>query len=155
MHQELFQVLEEAIELELNVAELYLFFSYHFPEDNDFWWKLALEEKNHAALLKSGQQYFVEANLFPEEILSCKLDILIRINQKIKNFITKFQETPPCRETALQVALELEQSAGEVHFQTAMEILPTSKALEMFQYLNRDDKDHAARIQAYMQTRGL
>lgn len=155
MNLELPKILTESLELELNVAELYLLFSYLFPEDNYFWWKLAIEEKNHAALLRSGQQYFIDANLFPEEILSSKLDNLIKTNQKIINLISKFEIDPPSRITALQVALELEQSVGEFHFQAAMEVLPQSKALKVFQHLNRDDRDHAIRIQTYKQTKGL
>ncbi len=155
MDTELTHILDEAIQLELNVAELYLLFSHQFPEDTDFWWKLALEEKNHAALLRSGQQYFIDVNLFPKEIIPCKLELLLRTNQKVKDLISKFQETPPSWESALQLALEIEQSAGELHFQAAMEIEPSSKALKLFQYLNQDDKDHAQRIQNYMKNKGL
>jgi len=48
-------LIEKAIQLELNVAELYIRFHKLFPSDASFWWKLAIEEKNHAALLKTLQ----------------------------------------------------------------------------------------------------
>jgi len=53
MSQNFGQLIREAIQLEFNVADLYLFFHRLFPEDAGFWWSLVIEEKNHAALLKT------------------------------------------------------------------------------------------------------
>jgi len=65
MDDNLTKLLEEAILLELHVSKLYLLFSKLFPEDADFWWQICLEEKNHAALLKSGKTLFCHRNFFP------------------------------------------------------------------------------------------
>ncbi len=35
----------------------------------DFWWQLANEERNHAALLQSGKDEFVQQSLFPAQML--------------------------------------------------------------------------------------
>ncbi len=56
MSQNFSQLIREAIQLELNVAKLYLLFHDLFPEDGDFWWQLVIEEENHAALLKTVEQ---------------------------------------------------------------------------------------------------
>ncbi len=48
-----------------------------------------------------------------------------------------------------------EESAGEQHFQEAMEQKAASKALEIFQYLNNEEHDHARRICQYMQQCGM
>ena len=55
MDKELSRILDESIQLELNVADLYLSFCHAFAEDKDFWSHLAEEEGNHAALLRSGK----------------------------------------------------------------------------------------------------
>jgi hypothetical protein len=39
------QFIDEAIQLELNAAEIYLIFSEAIPEDANFWATLAWEEK--------------------------------------------------------------------------------------------------------------
>ncbi len=44
MNKKLSQLIDELIELELNVAKIYMFFSDTFSEDSDFWWQLGLEE---------------------------------------------------------------------------------------------------------------
>jgi ferritin len=48
------------------------------------------------------------------------------------------------------VALKMEMSAGELHFQHTMSRPADSKVLKLFQTLNQDDKDHAKRIRDYM-----
>ena len=56
MGQNFDQLIQEAIQLELNIAKLYLLFHQLLPEDSTFWWKLVIEEENHAALLKTIEQ---------------------------------------------------------------------------------------------------
>jgi hypothetical protein len=46
-------------------------------------------------------------------------------------------------------AIEIEESAGEVHFQQAMEKKADSTYLETLQKLNLEDRDHAQRIRTY------
>jgi hypothetical protein len=53
------------------------------------------------------------------------------------------------------VALELEESAGEAHFQDAMEHPPTSPLMELFQMFTGDDKKHASRIRTHMRDKGI
>ncbi|MCG6533786.1 MAG: hypothetical protein L7F78_03655, partial [Syntrophales bacterium LBB04] len=60
MQNDFLQVVDEAVTLELNISELYLYFYHSFPDDSDLWWKLALEEKNHGALLRSGREHFIK-----------------------------------------------------------------------------------------------
>ncbi|MEA3487197.1 MAG: hypothetical protein U9R20_06020 [Thermodesulfobacteriota bacterium] len=74
MDKDFSYLIEESINLELNIADLYFLFHELFPEDADFWWRLVLEEKNHAALIRSGKKYFEPVNKFPRNLLhhSCK-----------------------------------------------------------------------------------
>ena len=58
-------------------------------------------------------------------------------------------------EEALRLALRLEDSAGESHFQLVMENEADTPAAKLFQKLNEDDKDHSRRIRMYAERRGL
>ena len=153
---ELHKLIEEAIQLELNVAEIYLSFHHRFPEDAGFWWKLVIEEKNHAALLRSGEQNFLDAGMFPHELVSTSLETLINVNNELKNILEQEGENPPSRAAAFSLAIRLEESAGEVHFQHAMQQAENpSDAIKLFQSLNESDKNHADRIRNYMQINGI
>ena len=150
------QLIEEAIKLELNVAEIYLSFHNRFPEDAGFWWKIAIEEKNHAALLRNGKQFFLDAGMFPDNLVGDSLEALIEANNDLENIIRQEKEAPPSRAVAFNLALKLEESAGEIHFQHAMQQAKhPSEAILLFQSLNEGDKDHAERIRNYMRLNGI
>ena len=75
---------------------------------------------------------------------------LIDAINKVKTCIRNFSTDKPTREKAFMAAIEIEESAGEVHFQEAMEKKADSTYLETLQKLNLEDRDHAERIRAYM-----
>jgi hypothetical protein len=139
--------IEEAIKLELNVSNLYHLFSMTFPEDKEFWWKLEIEEKNHASLLKSGLSFF-EQNLFPQEILPERIEALQSSNLKVKRIAESFN-SKWTRIQALDSAIDLENSAGELHYQNFMNSPNNSEIAAIFQKLNGYDKDHSRRILDY------
>lgn len=155
MSDDLTRLAEEAIELELNFSELYLSFHKAFPEDADFWWRLVLEEQNHAALIKSAKEFFMSLKEFPADFLPSSLETLAATNQELLALRKKHRNAPPSRKEAFQMALTLEESAGEIHLQNAMAKPPDSRILEIFQKLNRDDKDHSSRIREYMEENGI
>ena len=156
MSENLLQLIEEATLLELNVAEIYLSFHHRFPEDASFWWKLAIEEKNHAALLRNGKQYFLSAGMFPEELVCNSLEAITNANKELKNILRQEEDAPPSRAVAFNLAMKLEELAGEIHFQHAMQqVKHPSEAIKLFQSLNEDDKDHADRIRNYMRQHGI
>jgi len=144
------QLLDEAIELELNMGSLYRIFHHAFPEDADFWWTLNLEEQNHAALLRSGKDYFQPLKKFPGALLTAPLERIRALNVKLAEMKARFQDSPPSREQAFSLARVLEGSAGEIHFQRFMEKEPESYLDELFQRLNKNDRDHLKRIEQYM-----
>jgi len=150
MDNNLIKLAEEAMRLEYNVSKLYMIFRDTYPQDAAFWWQLVIEESNHAALIKSGLNYFLPAGLFPDEVLPAMGDMQ-GANKGLESLLEKYAADPPSRETALNVALKTEMSAGEIHFQRTMTKNADSKVLAMFQKLNQDDKDHARRIRAYME----
>lgn len=156
MCDDLRQLIEEATWLELNVAEIYFSFHHRFIEDANFWWKLVIEEKNHAALLVSGKQYFLDAGLFPKELVGASLATMKNLNNELERIIRQEKESPLPRNAAFNLAIKLEESVGEVHFQHAMhETEHPSDAIKLFQSLNEADLDHADRIRSYMRQKSI
>jgi ferritin len=145
----------ESMKLEQNVAALYKIFSNICSEDAGFWTQLASEELNHAALIKSGIEFFMDQGMFPNEMLVDSLDVLREANRELMGLIARCSINLPSRETAFQTALKIELSAGEAHFQNMMSSPQSLKAVEVFKQLNADDKDHAARIRAYIKNNGI
>jgi ferritin len=150
MNNDITALAEESINLELNVSEIYYLFHSFFPDDENFWWKLIQEEKDHAALIRGGIEEFEPIGEFPHVILSNSLQDLKETNKKLRSLLKQFKNIPPSRELAFNTALEIEASAGELHFQHFMDKETNSKIDELFQFLNREDKDHAKRIRSYM-----
>ena len=150
------QLIEEAIKLELNMAKAYLGFQHRFAEDANFWGKIATEERNHAALLKIGEQYFLDAGMFPGALVDTSLESLIKANTELESTLTQEKDSPPSRKSAFNLALKFEESAGEIHFQHAMQQAEhPSEAIKILQILNEADKDHANRIRNYMRQNGI
>ena len=155
MHKELSQLFDESIQLELNVAELYKMFGAAFSYDSFFWKRLAIEEENHASLLQAGKDRFEPLGKFPIEMISPSIQELKFVNSEIQDIVKKYQDTIPSREDAFNIALKLEQSAGELHFQQFMEKESESEIDKIFQRLNRDDKDHAEKLREYMNSHDI
>ena len=155
MDNDLSEILRRSVEMELLVGDLYLIFHENFPEDAAFWWKLTLEENHHAALLKSGMEYFHAIDKFPEDLLPDSLEGIKNTNAKLQAMVERYRLVPPSRERAFNVAYIIETSAGELHFQTFFDKEELGKGGELFRKLNRDDIDHARRIREYMEQNGI
>lgn len=136
--------LRESIKLELNASKLYLLFSEYNEEDNDFWWKLSIEESNHAALLKSGINY-INVDKFPIELLPKNIDNVIKVNNQFDDIINDYK-TNPSREKSFEIAIKLEESAGESHYENIMNTDTDNRIIKIFQQLNTDDNNHVNRI---------
>jgi ferritin len=145
--------LDEAIRLEYKVSELYHLFSVTFNEDKDFWWQIEIEEKNHAALLKSGKDFFEYGNfpetLFPENIEELK-DSVVKVISIIGSFNAGWT-----RKKAFDTAIEIENLAGELHFQNFMHSIDPSDIADIFRRLNRDDCNHSQRLMEYKLKNGI
>ncbi len=150
MKDDLPLILNEFIRLELKVAEIYNFFHETFPEDKDFWWKLCQEERNHASLIKSAKDVFVPLGKYPSVFLTISLNDLQESNKELYNILDKYKRTPISREDTFIIALKLENTAAEKHYQRFMEKKTSSKLDALFQELNYDEIDHAKRISSYI-----
>jgi hypothetical protein len=148
MDQNFDQLIKEAIQLELNIAKLYLLFHHLLPEDSTFWWELVIEEKNHAALLKTVERMETSKVDIPDGILPNGLAELQESNQMILKAMEDFEKHPD-RAEAFQMAYKIEISAGESHYNDFMKNGQESRLMEIFRILNKDDLDHARRILEY------
>ncbi len=155
MSQTLAALLDESIQLELNLARLYTLFNDHFPDDEDFWWQLAMEERSHAVLLQQEKKQPQPLQFFPENLLAKDLDALRANNARIVEEIGRFTSTPGSRQEALNLALQIEMSAGEAHFQEFMESESGSLTADLFKTLASEDQNHAHRIREYMEEQGV
>lgn len=151
MDNKLIEIIDESVKLELNASTLYSLFYGFYLEDSDFWWELQIEEKNHASLLKSIKEFFIPYDKMPEGLLVKNLDALKESNEAIESIISKVQKEIPSRLEAFELALELEKSATETHFQMFMEGSFGEKFENVIRNLNREDRDHYARIKKYME----
>lgn len=149
------ELIDEAIKLESTIASVYEFFSKSFPEDSEFWSKLVVEEKNHACLLESAKRTLLAVDMFPSKLLFPALEMLIDTNNELYLSMKEFKESPPSREAAFYKAIDIELSAGEIHFQHAMKHLPSDEMMDTIQQLNKADKDHIVRIRMYMHNHSL
>jgi hypothetical protein len=154
MNGEFDKYLNEAIELELNVSDLYLLFYTLFPEDCDFWRALVIEEKNHASLLKNLKQLYHIVHELPPEIYPQRIEDLQAANRDIISTIDSMKNNPS-RKKAFEYAMHIELSAGEAHYQLFAESTQISEKFEIFQQLNMDDKNHAMRIEKYMRANSI
>ena len=141
-------LINEAIQVELNVARLYLLFHKLLPEDATFWWGLVIEEENHAALLRTVEQMNASQVEIPDGIMPNGLAELQKANQMILKAMEDFERQPE-RAYAFQLAHKIELSAGESHYNNFMNNAAESRIVEIFRILNRDDLNHARRIQEY------
>ena len=148
MYQNFGPLINEAIQLELNVARLYLLFHKLLPEDATFWWSLVIEEENHAALLRTIEQMETSQVEIPDGIMPNGLTELQKANQMIHKALEDFERQPD-RAYAFQLAYKIEMSAGESHYNNFMNNAAESRIVDIFRTLNRDDLDHAQRIQEY------
>ena len=154
MNTELEKLIDEAILLEMNVADIYDLFHRTFKQDSEFWWKLVMEEKNHAALLKTVKKMNDVDVIIPPELLPESITELQKTNQMIRQYMEE-TEARPNRARAFQIAYELENSAGELHYDSFMHADTSSIPGKLFKRLNGDDIDHARRIRQYMTQQGI
>jgi rubrerythrin len=155
MKQTLEQLIDESIELELNVADVYKLFLNTFPEDSELWSRLVSEEEKHADLIQSMKSTFLLPHQFPSDLLVSSVEILKKTNKRLIAKIKEYGKKPPLRESTFKIALDIERSAGEFSFNLAAEKLPESSIMKIFQMLNKDCRGHTEKINTYMDNKGI
>lgn len=144
-------LIEESIRMEQNSAALYRIFHKVHPDDADFWWQLHLEEKSHAMLLRAAQDSYTKRGQYPEGIVADCLEVLRNDNDRLENLVKQHRENPPERSDCFTIAIEIETSIGESHYDLFMDKEPSTPIEKAFQQLNRADKSHEKRIREQLQ----
>lgn len=139
----------EAIKLELKMYEIYTLFHDNFPEDASFWRKLASEELNHAETVRKIKPFLYLDQEMLSNIVSIGLESLKNEYQKMQGIIDDFKKNSS-RINAFNIALELENSGLETFYQVFIDSKKNSDVSVVFKTLTGDDKNHAQRIQNYM-----
>jgi hypothetical protein len=144
--------IKESVALELNIGDLYQLFSVKFPQDYDFWWKISIEEMNHAAIIESINDLFLNESTMPADYIEKQTEDFRKLNIYIIEHIERYKFDAPTRLDALKFAVELENSIGESHFEIFMTAKPNSTLVKILQKLNGDDIHHANRLNNYILT---
>ncbi len=139
------EILELAIQLELNMSKLYQYYCSIFEKDKNFWWQMVIEEKNHAAILKSSVE-FLDLDQLPEDFVYKNIKELDQSNHLILEKIKQFKQNIPTKKEAYGFAIQMENISFEIHFQKKMIEKNNSKLIQVFQKLNELDLNHAQRI---------
>ncbi len=147
--RDIISLLELSIEIELGVGALYELFAELYPEDREFWSQLHLEERSHATLLRVALDSFSKRGMLPTNLLSTSLEGLRTTIQELESLVDRCKAHPPQRNEAFLLAIRLENESGEKHYDIFMGKTPESTLEEVFQQLNRQDKDHKQRIESY------
>lgn len=138
--------LEKLKQLELLVADLYLFFATQFPPDREFWLELHYEEISHAGIIDGREKRpFVPYENCAEEF---RIDIqaIDMIIQRVVNLQQEYNTSPPTRVEAFLTAIQIEQAAGEFHFENTVAPSACHARQSLYQVLGREDHSHAHRI---------
>jgi hypothetical protein len=154
MKEEFNTLIEKAIQLELLVAEFYIRLHELFPLDAGFWWTLAIEEKNHAALLKTLREMQDSHLEIPADFYPEGSEVLEESMRKISEAMREIEKKPD-RNLALRMAYDIENSAGEIHYDSFAKTESKSPVAGVFRTLNGSDIDHARRIREYMDRLGM
>jgi len=137
---------DELIKLEENVAQLYILFSEKLNKYKDFWYKLSIEEYNHASLLETAK-LFHNSHKLPKEFIKIEiLDEVIKTNSMFKYYKTTFLNNPTIS-NAKKIAIEIEYSAGEIHYENTISNDIDDYIINIFKKLNEDDYHHLKRIE--------
>jgi rubrerythrin len=121
-------------------AKLYHYYSDLFSDDDDvsrLWKKTALEEENH-------QKQFELAYRLRDDVgfdLNADIDRTYRIHQKLNSLLAYVHNNPPDIVTALNKAIEMEESLSDLHLDSSVSFHDES-IRKMFQALREFDQDH-------------
>ena len=153
MVHEASRVILKLIDMEENVGKLYRIFGSVHPADFEFWMQLANEEDRHATLLRTHREYIAESPVLHDRLLASSVETLFAINSRIEEILLSRSNQVPNREDCFIIAIQIEQSAGEIHFQNTVTTADDDIAFQVLQTLYADDHDHADRIKVYMTRR--
>jgi rubrerythrin len=122
----LWEYIELAARLEIEVAELYNSIAEVFADDVEFanFWRLSAEaERYHAATILVHMHVFEARDLPTHPLLPVEMSSMRALLARLAEIRTQVASRPPTRREALEIALEIEENGAEVHGRSQFEWL--------------------------------
>jgi hypothetical protein len=110
-NQILYKYLDEAIDLEQALAELYFAFQCKFPTDAEFWWHMVIKKESHVSVLTNIKSICDVTDSISEELKPEQDNNYKTTAYHIRNFVLPVDYNIT-RKEALQKACEIEKMAG-------------------------------------------
>jgi iron-sulfur cluster repair protein YtfE (RIC family) len=112
---------------------------------------MALEEKNHAEILRSGKNYIkLIPDAFGRQIMTASE---VKTGLLMARSLLQTIRQKPDLETQLKGLLELERRFEKVHLDTSVEIKDLSLK-KLFQDLSQEDKTHIQKLEEIILQKG-
>jgi rubrerythrin len=143
---------DRCIAIESGISVIYKRFARMFPEAQDFWSNLAMEEENHAAILTIAAEYErrgkLPVSLFPSSWsqIAETLELLGTVRERIECYDVSLKE-------ALEMALQLEAATREYHLFEMTDKNANSVILAGLQRLAIDNEWHVKIIDLFLRKR--
>ncbi|MDO8281820.1 MAG: hypothetical protein Q7U10_04240 [Thermodesulfovibrionia bacterium] len=150
-----YEELEACIELENKCAGIYRALSRLFPEAESLFRELAIEEENHALILKVARTYVMGDKLSQETVVPVSV---LHIKESLKiadNIANEIESGDIILKKALDMSLLLERSLGESYLHDKMTGESDSEIILKLQKLHFDEGAHIKRIQDFLIKKGI
>jgi hypothetical protein len=142
------------ISIEAMTAEIYHSLSGLFPQVRDFWYDLALSEENHTNILLVAAGLH-RAGILTEYIVPPSLPRIHETFTLVSNSKKKVEADNFSLKDAFEMALEIENSTGEIYFQEVITRQTDSKVILELRKLLIDEQLHNVKIMSFMKTHGF
>lgn len=144
------RIIDEAIKLETLLSKLYALFAENNTKDEKFWKIMSEEELSHAQVFMDLKPSIDFDEKLPKEHqlieISTKLSVNIKqIQDIIKNFDSNYT-----RERAFQLAIKLENSAGEEFYNDFLNYAQCPSLSNIFKKVNMQDQLHYKKLIEYI-----
>jgi hypothetical protein len=143
---------EYLLRLERGLLALYQGFARLFPGDANLWSALAVEEESHARLLISHEEFILASPAFGNNLLSADLTELVGTTLRVEDAVRGLEERVIGRTEAGELAVDLENGAGERHFHLTMRSTVDDMAVGVLRRLGQYDKGHADMVRHFLAT---
>lgn len=140
------------IRLENAMADIYHSFSLHHIEDSAFWLRMQEEENKHAMVIRTRRQYIMDSTDLSALLLEENLPVFLKETVQVEDLAEKLHKNPTSRSKAFELAIEFEQSAGELHYKQTAPLKSSSIAVDAIRRLS--DMDYITIFRIYGSTPG-
>lgn len=129
-------------------AELYHYYSDLFLDDLDvakLWKKTAMEEENHQKQFEMALRLVAECDFK----LGNSVERALNVNRRFTQLLQYVRSNPPDLITALQKAIEMEESIADLHMNSAVKF--TDKDIhQLFKAMYDADQGHVESLRLYL-----